>query len=383
MDLNQKNMNFWINIGIVIILAISAGSCSIRNERTQNPEVYKDAAATSFFKRTDGLVAGDGGFSILLPDNRVLWLFGDSFIDHYDPETNTIPCLFQVRNAGMIQPAENWNPEKTVTLLHSEGKKDLFHQRENPENQFFWPGSGLVIKDSVFVFLHQLKNTGSGALSFESAGQEMWAKMPLNNLKKISYQALPDLDGISFGEGFILDEEGKYIYAYGSRIEFIHGEVFAARFPADQPAEWEFWDGEKWQPNASKAAKIAIGASNNVHVSKINDYYLLLSAEFSVGCDQGKEIFASVSRSATGPFSEPKSIYTLEDTVKGHYPFFYLPVAHPHYINDRHELLITYSINGYEDCVPNCIEGRRDPENYRLRGIRMPVARLEALAKNR
>lgn len=379
-------MNFWIHVGIIIICAFSAGSCSIQktnNERAQNSEVYKDAAVTAFFKRTDGLVAGDGGFSVSLPDDRVLWLFGDSFIDHYDPETHTTPCLFQVRNTGMIQPADDWNPEHTSTIASPSGQRDLFQRPDHPDELFFWPGDGIVIEGNLYVFLHQLRNTGSGALGFEAAGGEMWARMPLHDLKEISYLPLPDLAGISFGEGFVPAGEEDYVYAYGSKLDFIHGDVFVARFRKSDPLKWTFWNGERWQSSASKAVKVATGASNNVHVSKINDYYLLLSAEFSVGCDQGKEIFASVSRSPMGPFSEPRSIYTLEDTLKGHYPFFYLPVAHPEYINDRGELLITYSINGYEDCIPVCKEGRRNPDHYRLRAIRWPTEQLSVLAEER
>lgn len=372
-----------IMTSFIISILMLAGGCTNLSIGTDPPETdtpYRDTLVTQFFKRETGLVAGDGGFSIPLPDERVLWLFGDSFIDHFDPKTGTIPCLFQVRNAGLIQPAGNWEAEETKTLLQSGQRRDLFHRTDDPKDRFFWPGSGLVIGDSLFIYMHSFRNTGTGGpFGFEAVEPEMWARAPLSDPTDIIYIPLPDMDGISFGEGFVIDEQDRYVYAYGSRLEFIEGAVFVARFPMDHPLRWTFWDGETWQPEASKARKIGMGASNGVHVSKIRDQYLLLSAGFSVACDQGKEIYAAVSRSPTGPFSERKIIYELDDTVQGHYPFFYLPVAHPHDINEQEELLITYSINGYEDCLPNCTDGRRDPDTYRLQAFRMPVKTLRDL----
>lgn len=373
-------MKFKIKISLhFLIIIMMTGCIGISNQKDQSKisKPYRDTMVTQFFKRETGMVAGDGGFTIPLPDDRVLWVFGDSYIDHFDPASGTIPCLFQVRNTGLVQPAGNWEAEATTTLLQSGERRDLFHRPDDPKDQFFWPGSGLVIDDSLFIFMHSFRNTGKGGpFGFEAIQPEMWARAPLSDLTDFTYLPLPDMDGISFGEGFVTDDQDSYVYAYGSRLQFIEGAVFVARFPVDQPLKWEFWDGTTWQRKASKAEKIAIGASNGIHVSKIRDQFLLLSAEFSVACDQGKEIYAAVSRSPTGPFSERKVIYELDDTLQGHYPFFYLPVAHSHDINDQEELLITYSINGYEDCLSNCIDGRRDPDTYRLQAFRLPIQML-------
>jgi hypothetical protein len=94
-----------------------------------------------------------------------------------------------------------------------------------------------------------------------------------------------------------------------------------------------------------------------------------------VACDQGKDIYLSVADKPTGPFSPREKILTVDDTVDGHYPFFYSVFAHPEFINDRNELLITYSINGYEPCVPSCVNGRMNPDYYRPRAIRLPLDR--------
>ena len=87
-------------------------------------------------------------------------------------------------------------------------------------------------------------------------------------------------------------------------------------------------------------------------------------------------MYAAVADEFTGPFTGKKLLYAIDDRLEGHSPFFYAAIAHPEYINDRDELLITYAINGYGTCVPDCVSGRMDPDLYRLKGIRVPCKLL-------
>src|SRR6266498_4512578 len=83
------------------LLIVSAATAA--DTKALSLPAYKDKEFTEFFRRTSGWTSGDGALSVPLSDGRVLWLFGDSHIDDFDPKTQTTPCLFQVRNAGLIQ----------------------------------------------------------------------------------------------------------------------------------------------------------------------------------------------------------------------------------------------------------------------------------------
>ena len=124
-------------------------------------------------------------------------------------------------------------------------------------------------------------------------------------------------------------------------------------------------------------AGIATGASNGSYVAKVRNKYVLVSTEFSVSCDAGTRIYAATSDSVTGPFTDNKVLYTIPDNVLGHTPFFYGPAVHPEYINSRNELLITYDINGYSNCEPNCIDNGFNPDYYRPRGLRVPLSLID------
>jgi hypothetical protein len=354
---------------LIIWFAISVDAAETR--------VYKDHAFTEFFRRTNGIVACDGAFSVPLSDGRVLWLFGDSYVDCYSPDRVGIPCLFQVRNAGMLHQRDDLrNPDQSGLIGKHAGIKSLFKNATN-EDTWFWPVSGFQHDKAVYIYLTHLKKAGSGPLGFATTGQDFLARMKFPELDDISYLPLPfarpEGHGIDFGAGFV-SEPGPYTYAFGHKRRGISVSLYLARFASANPdSNWTFWTGTAWSANVGNAASIATQDATSITACKVKDKFVLTSSEFSIACDQGKSIYMSVSDNPAGPYSARKKIYTIDDTFQGHHPFFYLPVAHPEFINPNGDLLLTYCINGYEPCVRSCIEGRMDPDHYRPRAIRVPL----------
>jgi hypothetical protein len=364
---------------IVIVLIVGLFACRPDQVIKSSTKVYKDQVATQFFQRTSGWIASDGALSVPLSDGRTLWLMGDSHIDDYDESTGTIPLLFQVRNAALLQPADDWDWTNTQTLIGSStGIKSLFKKTVN-DSVWLWPGNGIQIEDTVFIYCSELTRFGSGPLGFRGTGKEMWAKMKFPELEVVGYQYLPDFKGINFGAGFIAAEDDIHVYAFGQKLipENVETDVFVGRFRAENPgAAWEYWDGLSWNTDIERSSSVAQGAISP-HVTKIGDTFLVMSTELSVGCDQGRTIFLSTGQKATGPFNEMKSLYTIDDTVRGHYPFFYSVAAHPQFSdqNSSENLLVTYCINGYAPCFES-ENGRLNPDHYRPRAIRVSLSEI-------
>ncbi|MEP6684420.1 MAG: GH92 family glycosyl hydrolase, partial [Parafilimonas sp.] len=348
-------------------------------EQTDAKIVYKDLTATAFFKRTKGVIAMDGGFTVTLNDGKVLWLFGDSYVDDYDTTTHSVPCLFQARNSGLLQPSANdWNWHNTIALANNSSDNKTFLKYAQHPDHFFWPGSGYQIKDTIFIYGLNMKNA-TGGLGFAKAGNDVWIKLAYPSLKIIDIKEMPfALDSIQFGCGLITNNNDGYAYIYGTKPKFISAGIYLARFKINEPFNaWNFWNGQSWSKNINDIKPVATSPSNSTTVSKVKNKYVMLTAEFSLGCDGGKNIYASTSDYIEGPFSEPKIIYTINDTIQGHYPFFYLPIAHPDCINNKNELLVHYSINGYSPCLVNCVNNKFNPEYYRPQAIRVPLSLLD------
>jgi hypothetical protein len=336
---------------------------------------YKDEAFTAFFQQTNHWAAGDVATTIPLSDGRVLWLFGDSYIDQFDPASGSLPALFNARNAVMLQNTNDPMHPQTLCRFKS-GDKSFFRPPDAGQAEFwpcFWPGAGFQSDRTVYVYLTEMQKTSQGGMwGFTAVGQ-YWAKMSFPELKVTSYVKLPSFNGIFAWCGFVSDQHSGFTYAYGDKHHSIGSDVFVARFPTKRPeSSWTFWDGNGWNASATNAGVIAQGASISVNVCKVRDKFLLVTTEFSVACDQGREIYLLTSDHPTGPFSRRKMIFTVDDAVSGHHPFFYSAVSHPEFINSD-GLLITYCINGYEPCVPTSVHGRMIPDYYRPRAIRLPL----------
>jgi hypothetical protein len=342
-----------------------------------NAGIYRDPLVTAFFDRDSGWIASDGCVSIPLSDGRVLWTMGDSYIGMLDTLTGITGCLFQVRNSALLQPINNWAPAATTTLIgHSTRTPSLF-KNDSDDHQLLWPTGGYQYKDTVYVYNSSQKDT-IGGLGFTHGGKDFLAKMLMPGLQVVGYDPLPDFGGVEFGLGFDANEPGNYMYTWGIQPAYITCHIVVARFPRNDPgAPWAFWNGKAWDTAFTHIAPIATGASNGSFVAKVKNKYVLVSTEFSVSCDAGTRIYVATSDSLTGPFSANKILYTIPDKNLGHTPFFYGPVIHPEYINSKNELLITYNINGYSDCEPNCINDGFNPDYYRPRGLRVPLSLID------
>jgi hypothetical protein len=343
-------------------------------EKANSLVSYQDSMATEFFKRDTGWNAGDGAFSVPLSDGRVLWTFGDSYVDAYNANSKTVPCLFNVRSAALIQPADHsWEWKKSITVkAHT---KSLF---ENPEGDKFWlwPAGGIQLADTVYVFCFNLASSNVG-LGFKSNSTDLLFKLKFPEMKITGSSYLQDFNGISFGQGFIKDEQSGFVYVYGSKGH-IPGKVYVARFPIKKPnSKWLFWNGSGWDKDIKKISAIAEGPGYSNTVSKIKNKYVVTTTEFSIGCDKGKNIYVATSDKPVGPFTKSKLIYSIPDRLEGHSPFFYAANIHPEFINDKDEVVLTYCINGYGDCVKTCIDGKYDPNHYRPKAVRVPLKLID------
>lgn len=348
--------------------------CGLTLIASAQPAV-KDTTVTNFFRRTSGWISSDGGITISLSDGRTLWLMGDSHIDDYDPATATVNCLFQVRNAALIQPSNDWSWRDTKTLIGSgPGIKSFL--KNNPDDQhFIWPAAGIQLKDTVYIYCANMKNAHSDVEGFGFAhdGNDCLARLSFPDLTIIGYAPLQNFDEIGFGVGFI--KQGPWVYVYGQKLAGLTNKLYVARFPETRPCgPWQFFTGHTWSDDIKTIQPIASqnGKSGTFQITRVRNTILLVSSDLSINCDGGKSIYTATSAHLTGPFTPPLRIYTIDDSLQGHSPFFYSVIAHPEFPTQT-GLLFTYCINGFGNCVPICHDNRMNPDYYRPKAFRIPL----------
>ncbi|SDS14360.1 Ricin-type beta-trefoil lectin domain-like [Mucilaginibacter mallensis] len=348
---------------------------------------YRDDAVVGFFQRNLGSSAFDEGSSIplyySLNKGKVLWVTGDTFYNQVDAK-GEFGCnlYFPYHNSALLQPADHsWDPEKTKNLISSDGPQ-IFHPAD-PKN-LFWPGAGIEVGNKIYV--HNIEVI-TGTLNTVNQYLGVITETGTNNISPVKVVAVPGMTGqtaIVYTVGMVNPGDG-FIYAYGIG-GYMAASVFVARFEPAAPTKWSFWDGKYWAAKPSVAAKavVAKATTNNIAVGYVNGKFLLIDMDFGFTCDvTTRNMYSSVSANPTGPFINKKAIYTLPDYKQGHAPVYYNPTIHAEFKNGHNELLIAYCINFYNrndakntTCLTPCSnpDGSEDPNDYRIKGIRVPYS---------
>jgi len=106
--------------------------------------------AEKIFRSDPHWLGGDGATSVDLTHGRVLWLFGDSFIDPSGSGLRRASDL--VRNSIAIQTG--YDPtcaEMKFSWKMKGGKPAAFFERKG--DSWFWPGSGIMVGNRLLIFL--------------------------------------------------------------------------------------------------------------------------------------------------------------------------------------------------------------------------------------
>lgn len=353
---------------------------------------YNDPVFTEYFRRTSGWVASDATISVPTNDGKVIWLFGDTHIDNYNDADTSVHCLFQVRNSMMVQ--DKSNPSDFITILDNSqtGLDRTPVKLDDNHASFFWPGHGYAKGDTAIVFWQQytgadistIKHTGVFVSKIFTPGFTDAA-----GIKSLTKLPLPA--EIEFGVSVVVDSADNYIYIYGHKQDWIVLRPLVARcaFDQDITGPWEFFNGSTWTPDINAAAQLMESTDHFVSpsysVMKLKDKYYMVSQENGyLSCGLGREIYSWESDSPTGPFTNKKLVYTIEDKYKGEYLVTYNANAHPEFI-ENNELLISYNVNGFDSysdtpCENECqnpFRDRRNADGYRPKFIRVPLSFID------
>jgi len=335
-----------------------------------------DAAFTEHFRRESGWNAGDATISVPLPDGRVLWLFGDSYINQYNAQNNTIPCLFLANNCVLEQSASD--PDDMISHYdQAPGNWSFFKTGEtdpacNVTRMYFWPGKGFYYNNKVYIFLHKR----SKCSFFGNYVAELsYPGLQLLSINPITLPSIHDINQIEFGKAIV--QEGGMLYLYGQRSF----NAYVARCPIGQLYQpWEFYTNSGWASNPVAMPKSILqaytGTSTSFSVFPYNGSYLMITQQIGyLTCGLGQKIFLRQSATLTGPFNQVASVYTVNDSYNGIPLGTYNAQAHPHELNGD-ELLISYNVNDFSassTCPGQCANGgtSRNPDTYRPKFIRV------------
>lgn len=313
-----------------------------------------------------GWIAADATFSILLPDGRTLWLFGDTFIGEVNTDNSIKPGSKFIRNSAVIHEGDDLN-----TLYSGTSSAPFaFLPTSEPDSTWYWPEHGIVENDSLYIFVAKFRHADNGTegFNFEHAGNDI-AVLTFPSLERVRTFPISasEANGVLYGDRILEDSGYTYIYGRksdpGTNIPYPHvaravnGEVHSQ--------EWQFFNGSGWSSDPGETARInSFQVSQQYSVSKYHGKYILLTQDIWLS----PKIFSFTSDAPTGPWSNKRLLFTTPETSGT--TFTYNAYVHPQF-NRNGEMLVSYNVNGDFWSIFNNVE------LYRPRFIRIPYMNLD------
>lgn len=293
--------------------------------------------ADQLFQQDAHWVGGDGAYSIDLGKGRVLWLFGDSWIDPAGSGSRRHARM--VSNTLAIQ--HGYDPARaTATFYWGRGEDAQPRAFFADSGQVrHWPGHGVRLGDRLILFLMSVRAT-TGGLGFEVFSQE--AVLVTNpdappsawNMTRLDMPSGPP--GVIVGSGAVLAWE-EHLYAFSSHEPSTPHDIYLVRWPVEKARTGMLVDAQWW--GGTDTGWIGNDAARALAKPVFKEG----QSEFTVHRDAEREEFVQVQtmgfgravivlRTApalVGPWSRPMEIHRPAQNAFQNI-MIYQGKAHPH-----------------------------------------------------
>jgi len=293
--------------------------------------------------RNDAKFRGaDSAYSVDLGQQRVLWLFGDTFVGEVP---NSRSGSEMVRNAIAVQ--QGYDPTSAVIAFHFGSKNDAPAAFFATDNEgWLWPGPGVRLDSVLLLLMMHVRSTSEG-LGFETVGSEaLLVENPDDDPTEWSPRTLqlpPEPAGVKLGAGAVL-LLGDYLYSFAP-VEPGNHDLYLARWHRDdvragtlQGIEW--WaDTNGFVTDGTLARPVVRDVQTELSVHQHTDGQLMMISVDGFGSTN------VVARTAPAPHGPWSDAVVLARPTESERPgvLVYSAKAHPELRGS--EFVVTYCTN--------------------------------------
>lgn len=313
----------------------------------------------ALFQKENGWTGADGAYSILLSSNKILWVFGDTWIGQIKEGQHVNAVI--VNNSIALQHGKR-AANSSVEFYYgqtSDGKPSAF-LRPYQDHSWFWIYDGAMTAKGLFLFLIQIERTDEASVfGFKIAGS--WLGHVANpedppptwhlDIQKIPWATFSATRNTFFGSALLNLSGFIYIYGITEDIgdDFHRKYMILARVPEARLGDfnqWRFFAKDRWSSDFSEATRLCENMANEYSVS----YQPALTKYVVVYSENGisEKIVARLASKPSGPWSEPLLLYRCPEASWHEDIFCYAAKAHADISLTTDELIITYVANSID-----------------------------------
>ena len=309
-------------------------------------ETKRWVEAEKLFRSDPRWLGGDGASSVDLQWGRVLWLFGDSFIDQSGSRSRRNAVL--VRNSIAVQKGYDPSLARMRFSWKMKNRTPSSFFRQEGEN-WLWPASGIMINDRLLVFLMKIKKAKND-FGFEPCG---WKAVLVTDLDKepaawpMKYLVSPQKKGIIIGSGgaFV---KGGFVYVFST--DWRDRKVYLMRWPYRSAYKGDLAKPQWWAGSAAGWAEQSVSGPQPCsvlsggqtefsveYVPRLKEYVQIQTFSLQNPC-----LAACTSASLTGPWSVRECFFSPAERNMQNL-FIYAGKSHP--CVQGADMVFTYVVN--------------------------------------
>ena len=313
--------------------------------------------AEALFHQDPRWLGADAALSIPLGNDRILWLFGDTFVALSPANVRSESVM--VRNTVAIQVGDD--PRIASISFSWRTNTDGSPASFFPENgeRWYWPGHGIrLVEGPLVIFLYVMVGTPGEGLGFACTGYALAViddpDTPAANWKPRIVEAAPSAFDAIPATAVLRD--GAHVVALAIRQEGAHAGALV-RYPATSLARGDVSKAEWWNDNAQGWVPEGglgpdgptfvmddAGAECSIHRDPRTGSFVHI-ASYGFGAST---IGLRTAPALTGPWSPPVTVYRPPES-DGPRPFVYAAKAHPELVGPgATDLVVTYATNSFE-----------------------------------
>ncbi len=299
------------------------------------------------FPYQDGWLGADNALSIKLADNKILWIFSDTFVGRDGNKDRKRSKI--IANTAAISSCSNnsWEIEYFWKKEINDDPQPIFKSPDNKNK--FWPTEVFEVNNTLYVALHEVAPRPENADDLFNFSLKATVLAEVKDFRNktpdewdVTYIAWPhNFDPNDWNGAMTI--EGNYVYTFIGRIRKEYNLIRIHKSDLDSPlSSMEYFTrGDTWNRGYDRNdAKVVIegtAGGSVVYQKLIKKWVMIYGPDFL-----SNEINARCAESLTGPWSKPRVIYKVPELVPGKKNYSKTNFAY----GAREHVVFTEDVNG-------------------------------------
>tara|TARA_Y100001934_G_C12366017_1_gene783487 strand:+ start:2373 stop:3416 length:1044 start_codon:yes stop_codon:yes gene_type:complete len=305
---------------------------------------------TFFDYESEGWIGSDVAHSIVIGNNKILWLFGDTFIGETENKKRSTDCQMLNNSIG-IMTIKNDNPNEMKFFWNKIGGKNFsfFKQPDEMVGDFLWPTNGIVINDILYVFCMAVNTTQDHTIDIAGT-----ISIKIHNCSETPEEWEMEYWDFQYEHGVVhsaLFRKENYLYFLGFRGKVFKDSMFLGKLNIHDISNLKtsksikyFHKYDKWDISQKMAKPMfsPCNSESNIYYKKdINTYFT------TTYFPKKNKLYLLWSKELYGPWSDPLHIYTIPERNRSFSVHSYAMRIHSWFSDQCGHLIISYATNEF------------------------------------